>query len=105
EYNKLAYEIFKSAIRNKILEDSDPTKTKSSNVIELTDYHLNHIYCPTFGISHRRQNKITLSPIHLAKLLSGNHKEIEEVVKYVSGTTDDISPNLFSNKNELPGEI
>ena len=103
--NTVAYEIFKSAIRNKILEDGNPTKTKSKNVVETTDYHLNHIYCPAFGISHRRQNKISLSSIQLSKLLSGTQKDIEDVIKTVSGTSDDTLPSLFTNTDELPREI
>ncbi|MGG9964490.1 hypothetical protein [Ferruginibacter sp. SUN106] len=105
EKKKNEADVFKSAVRNKILEDGDPTKTKLNNTVELTDYHLNHIYCPAFSISHRRQNKISIAYPELVKLLSGNHKELEEAVKQLSGISEDSSPTLFSDSNELSREI
>lgn len=97
--------LLKHAIRHKILEEVVPTKTKSDEIIEFTDYHLNHIYCPAFKISHLRKRKIPIPHSDLAKLFCGSHKELEDVVKKLSGITLDDSPNLFSGTNELSGKI
>lgn len=104
--NAEAEALLRYAIRYKILEEDKPTKTKSEEILEFTDYHLNHIYCPAFKISHLRKRKIPISHLDLAKLFCGTHKELEEAVKKLSGTIpEEISPNLFSEINELPGEI
>jgi hypothetical protein len=96
----------KYCIRFKILEEGESTKTKSQKIIEFTDFHLNHIYCPAFKISHLRKRKISISYIDLAKLLCGSHKELEDVVfKLSSVFTEDSAPNLFSETYDLPGEI
>jgi len=96
----------KYSIRFKILEEGDSTKTKSDKIIEFTDYHLNHIYCPAFRISHLRKRKISISYQDLAKLLCGSHKELEDVVKNLSAFTEDNTlPNLFSESYDISGEI
>jgi len=97
--------LLKHAIRHKILEEVEPTKTKSDEIVEFTDYHLNHIYCPAFKISHLRKRKIPISHLDLAKLFCGSHKELEEVVRKLSGTIEEDSSNLFSDTNELSGKI
>jgi hypothetical protein len=84
------------AIRHKILEEAEPTKTKSG--IEFTDYHLNHIYCPAFRISHLRKRKISIPGSDLAKLFCGLPKEMDDVVKKLSGSIDDGNPTLFSKQ-------
>ena len=105
KHNSEADSLLKYAIRYKILEEDEPTKTKSDEILEFTDYHLNHIYCPAFKISHLRKRKIPISHLDLAKLFCGSHKELEDVVKKLSGTVIDNNPNLFSESNELSGEI
>lgn len=96
KYSPEASEILNYAIRYKILEEEEPTKTKSDEIVEITDYHLNHIYCPSFKISHLRKRKISILYTDLIKLLCGTHKELEDVVKKISGVSDDPIPNLFS---------
>lgn len=94
-----AAELLRYSIRNKILEEDNPTKTKSEEIIEFTDYHLNHIYCPAFKISHLRKRKIQISHLDLAKLFCGTHKELEEAVRRISNYqeySDFDEPNLFS---------
>jgi hypothetical protein len=105
KHNTEAEALLKFAIRNKILEEDTPTKTKSEDVVEFTDFHLNHIYCPAFKISHLRKRKIPISYLDLAKLFCGSHKDLEEVVKKLSGITDDDVPNLFTSVDEIPGKI
>jgi hypothetical protein len=97
KHDSEAAALLKYAIRYKILEEDKPTKTKSDEILEFTDFHLNHIYCPAFKISHLRKRKIPISHYDLAKLFCGSHKELEEVVKKLSGITEDITPNLFSD--------
>lgn len=98
--------LLKHAIRHKILEEVEPTKTKSDEIVEFTDYHLNHIYCPAFKISHLRKRKIPIAHLDLAKLFCGSHKELEDVVKKLSVIdSNEVSPNLFSEFNELSGKI
>ena len=99
KHNVEAANLLKYSVRNKILEEDDATKTKSDEIIEIRDYHLNHIYCPAFRISHLRKRKIPISHFDLAKLFCGSHKELEEVVKKLSGYKDNLEndePNLFS---------
>lgn len=97
--------LLKHAIRHKILEEVESTKTKSDEIVEFVDYHLNHIYCPAFKISHLRKRKIPISHFDLAKLFCGSQKELEEVVKKLSGLTEDDTPNLFTGTNELSRKI
>ncbi len=75
-----------------ILQPSLPTKTKSNDVVEVVDYHINHIYCPFFKISHRRKRKITIAPSVLSKLITGNTDEINKVIKKY----DEIDENQIS---------
>lgn len=103
--NQEASELLKYAVRFKILEEDDPTKTKSDTNIEITDYHLNHIYCPTFKISHLRKRKIPISHFDLAKLFCGSQNELRDVVRRLSGIKDNDSPNLFSGTNELSRKV
>jgi hypothetical protein len=105
KFNSEAAELLRYSVRFKILEEDDPTKTKSDDNIEITDYHLNHIYCPTFKISHLRKRKIPISHFDLAKLFCGSQSELREVVRKLSGYTIDETPNLFSGTNELSGKI
>jgi hypothetical protein len=100
-----AANLLKHAIRHKILEEVESTKTKSEDVVEFNDYHLNHIYCPTFRISHLRKRKISVSHQDLAKLFCGSHRELEDVVKKLSAYPIEQSLNLFSETDELSGEV
>ncbi|MFD1257316.1 hypothetical protein ACFQ3S_10955 [Mucilaginibacter terrae] len=93
--NGVTKKLLNDAIRHKILEEAESTKTKSNEVVEFTDYHLNHIYCPAFKISHLRKRKILILGLDLMKLFCGSHKDLEEVVKKLSGSSDDSNPSLF----------
>jgi hypothetical protein len=93
-----AVTLYNYALRHKLLEEGEPTKTKSEEIIEYLDLHINHIYCPAFKISHLRKRKITVDPRELEKLLCGEQREIEEVVKRLSKTPDEEAPNLFSQE-------
>lgn len=97
--------LLKHAVMHKILEEVESTKTKSDDIVELMDFHLNHIYCPAFRISHLRKRKLPISPIDLAKLFCGSQKELEDVVNKLSSYTEDNIPNLFSETDELSREI
>lgn len=97
--------LLKHAVMHKILEEAESTKTKSDEIVEFMDFHLNHIYCPAFRISHLRKRKLPISAIDLAKLFCGSQKELEDVVNKLSGYSEDTIPNLFSEINELPGEV
>lgn len=100
-----AYQLLNLALRHKILEDSDSNKTKAG--FEFLDFHLNHIYCPTFGISHRRQRKIEISASDLSKLLSGTDKDMENTISKLSNTGPEESgqATLFTQENDLSGEV
>jgi len=87
--------LLKDSVRNMILEEDNPTKTKSEDSVEFLDYHLNHIYCPAFKISYLRKRKINLNYKDLAKLINGTHKELTDTVKKLSGIKDLDEPNLF----------
>lgn len=69
------------AVMHNILQPSLPTKTKSNDAIEIVDYHINHIYCPYFKISHRRKRKITIEPAIVNKLILGSSDEINKIIK------------------------
>jgi predicted MPP superfamily phosphohydrolase len=64
-----------------ILQPSLPTKTKSNDIVEVADFHMNHIYCPYFKISHRRKRKIKIEPSVLNKLILGNSEEVGKIIK------------------------
>ncbi len=101
EYNTLkqnkeeAFILFQEALKNKILEQGESSKTKDG--IEFFDFHINHIYCPYFGISHRRKRKLKISAQDIEGLLIGSEKQIESIVtKYLFRSISE-TPNLFSD--------
>lgn len=69
------------AVMHNILQPSLPTKTKSNDIVEVADFHMNHIYCPFFKISHRRKRKMKIEPSVLNKLILGNSEEIGKIIK------------------------
>jgi hypothetical protein len=69
------------AVMHNILQPSLPTKTKSNDVVEVVDYHINHIYCPYFKISHRRKRKIIIDPTVVNKLILGNSEDINKIIR------------------------
>ena len=83
-----------------------PTKEKNTDAIETTDYHINHIYCPYFKISHRRKRKIYLDPTELKTLLIGTTAEVDRVVRaIVNKTNESTQGKLNFSGNDLSGEI
>lgn len=101
EYNTLkqnqqeAFVLFQEAIKNKVIEQGESNKTKDG--IEFFDFHINHIYCPYFGISHRRKRKIEINSKDIESLLIGSEKQIELIVtKHLFRPDESDSPNLFS---------
>ncbi len=101
DFNSLKSEagvLLKYSIRHKILEEVEPTKTKSDSILEYVDLHLNHIYCPAFKISHLRKRKIFINHLQLEKLLIGTNKEVDDVVNKLSIISADNTPTLFSEQ-------
>ncbi|PKQ67482.1 hypothetical protein BZG01_07000 [Labilibaculum manganireducens] len=80
-YHSDATKYLEFAIMHNILQPSLPTKTKSNDIVEVADFHINHIYCPFFKISHRRKRKINIEPSVLNKLILGNSEEVNKIIK------------------------
>ncbi|QEC69736.1 hypothetical protein FRZ67_21440 [Panacibacter ginsenosidivorans] len=101
-----ALRILENAILHNVLQFDLPTKEKNTEAIETTDYHINHIYCPYFKISHRRKRKIFLEPAELKTLLIGTTGEVEKVVRsIVNKNTESIQGKLNFYGDDLSGEI
>ncbi len=100
-----ANRILENAIMHNVLQFELPTKEKNDNV-ETTDFHINHIYCPYFKISHRRKRKIYLAPDDLKALLIGTSQEIEKVVKNsATAAKTTIQGKLNFSDDDLSGEV
>jgi hypothetical protein len=100
-----AVRVLDHAVMHNVLQLDVPTKEKNDN-IETTDFHLNHIFCPYFKISHRRKRKLYIDPSDLKTLLVGGHSEVERVIKTLSNRGNDgtqVTINFFGN--DLSGEI
>ncbi len=99
QYPKAA-QLIEQAIMNCVLQEEVSTKNKNpETTLENMDYHLNHIYCPQFRISHNRKRKIFLKTEDLANLLLGNQEQVEQTIKTVSSNYENPSQplNLFSS--------
>ena len=89
-----------------VLQFELPTKEKSNSAVETTDYHINHIYCPYFKISHRRKRKIYLDPTELKTLLVANSVDVERLIKSITFKSNEtIQGTLNFNSDDLSGEI
>lgn len=100
-----AIKVLEHAVMHNVLQFDVPTKEKNDN-IETTDYHINHIFCPYFKISHRRKRKIYIDPNDLKTLLIGNTTEVEKVIKTLANkATDGTQASLNFFGNDLSGEI
>lgn len=86
-----ANEYLEYALMHNILQTSLPTKTKSNDCVETADFHLNHIYCPYFKISHRRKRKLSIEPAVLRALILGSSDEINKIVKKYSAEIENQS--------------
>jgi len=98
--------VLEHAVMHNVLQFDVPTKEKNDS-IETTDYHINHIFCPFFKISHRRKRKLYIDPKDLKTLLIGNNSEAEKVIRVLANKLTDNSTqgtiNFFGN--DLSGEI
>ena len=79
-----AIRVLNNAVMHNVLQLDLPTKEKNAGTLETSDYHINHIYCPYFNISHRRKRKIYIEPNELNVLLLGKSSEIEKVIRSIS---------------------
>ncbi|SFT33425.1 hypothetical protein SAMN02910301_0410 [Lachnospiraceae bacterium XBD2001] len=69
------------AIQWSVLLTSPSTKDKANIKTNITDYHLNKIYAPYFGISCLKKRKIELNAGELEELFSGDMIKAQGVVK------------------------
>ncbi len=79
-----AKRVLDNAVMHNVLQLDLPTKEKNAGTLETSDYHINHIYCPYFKISHRRKRKIYIEPNDLSILLLGKSNEIDKVIRSIS---------------------
>ena len=101
-----AMRILENAVMHNVLQFELPTKEKSNSAVETTDYHINHIYCPYFKISHRRKRKIYLDPTELKTLLVANSVDVERLIKSITFKSNEtIQGTLNFNSDDLSGEI
>lgn len=68
-------EIFKQAKCWKVLLEHTGTKDKNPNKLALTEYQLNPIYAPKFGISYRRKKRTELTLSELNVICTGSAEE------------------------------
>jgi hypothetical protein len=85
-----AMRVLENAVMHNVLQFELPTKEKNANAVETTDYHINHIYCPYFKISHRRKRKIYLEPVELKTLLIGTSSEVEKTVRALASKPNEV---------------
>ncbi|RZK39079.1 MAG: hypothetical protein EOO90_20050 [Pedobacter sp.] len=100
-----AMRVLEHAVMHNVLQFDMPTKEKNDS-IETTDYHLNHIFCPYFKISHRRKRKLYIDPKDLKILLVGNNSDVDKVIKSLANQQGDVIQgviNFFGN--DLSGKI
>lgn len=101
-----AMRILENAVMHNVLQFELPTKEKNRTAVETTDYHINHIYCPFFKISHRRKRKIYLEPFELKTLLIGTSSDVDKLIKViVNKSTESFQGTLNFNNDDLPREV
>ena len=101
-----AMRILENAVMHNVLQFELPTKEKNRSAVETTDYHINHIYCPFFKISHRRKRKIYFEPFELKTLLVGSSSEVEKLIKIVvTKSIETIQGTLNFNGDDVSGEV
>ncbi len=62
--------VLDAAVLWTVLQERSSTKDKGDRSVEVIEYHLNHIYCPYFGISCRSKRKLNISVVELREMLS-----------------------------------
>lgn len=100
-----AMNVLEHAVMHNVLQFDMPTKEKNDS-IETRDYHLNHIFCPYFKISHRRKRKLYIDPKDLKILLVGTNSDVDKVIKTLANQQEDVIQgviNFFGN--DLSREI
>lgn len=97
--------LISSSIMWNVLQEGETTKKKQSKLSpETVDYHLNKIYVPYFGISHRDQRKIQLEVDILKDLFSGKEKDaMRAFKKYFKEADDDNNQMQLSFDNMITG--
>jgi hypothetical protein len=83
-----------------IFEESDATKSKNASEVATSDYVLNPIYAPKFGISIRKNRKITLTTPDVEALIQGNTDSWKGMVnRYINKwENDQLQEDLFSHE-------
>ncbi len=83
DYFKISQEtkrVLDSAIMWAVLQERPSNKSKETFLpLDVYDFHLNHIYCPYFGISYRKKHKMEFSPEDLDILCSGNEAFAKDI--------------------------
>lgn len=94
-------ELLESAILWAVLQSRGSTKDKDTEKkADALDYHLNHIYCPYFGMSYRQKRKIELTVPQLARLCGADSTSVRAAVRallteyQVPTSNDDQPPQL-----------
>lgn len=100
-----AFRILENAVMHNVLQLDVPTKEKTE-YLETVDYHLNHIFCPFFRISHRRKRKVFIDPTDLRALLIGNIADVERTIRALaSKSTEGTQTTINFLGDDLPGEV
>lgn len=77
-------ELLAEAVLWAILQNRPSTKDKEvERKADTLDYHLNHIYCPYFGISYRQKRKVELSVAQLASLSGSEEVALRSTIRGV----------------------
>jgi hypothetical protein len=94
-------ELLEQAILWAVLQNRSSTKDKDTEKkADAVDYHLNHIYCPYFGMSYRQKRKIELTVPQLARLCGADATSVRAAVRallsehQVPTSNDDLPPQL-----------
>lgn len=83
-----------------LFEELDATKSKSPSEVATSDYVLNPIYAPKFGISIRKNRKITLTTPDVEALIQGNTDSWKSMVsRYINKwENDQLQGDFFANE-------
>jgi hypothetical protein len=95
------------AVSYNILNEHKPTKRKSTDSKETTDYYLSKILIPYFGISYRNKRKIFIDNEMLRLFFSGNFdvasKSIEDYRKKQVNQNNIRQISIFDSLGEYDG--
>lgn len=82
-----------------LFEEQDATKSKSTSEVASADYILNPVYAPKFGISIRKNRKITIGTPDLEVLINGDANDWKLVVSRYQSRWD------AAGDSELQGHL